>query len=727
MTKTANRSDYAVTVFLTSAMLLLSGSNHLCADDLADQLHAAAKRGDVESVGDLLKQGVNVDAPSKYQATALSFASQHGHSDVVKLLLEHNAKVDVKDTFYNLPPMFWASAKGHTEIVAALLGAGSSEQEAGLKIACGRRHPETVALLLDKVNFDQDVLSDILIGNPNLDSEIVEQLAVAGADADRPPPLLIEKAALQKFVGTYSSPDQLLYKIAVRGPRLEMTMDDRLIYVIEPHQDRVFRPVGDDNTKATFEIDDGQTLALTITTGNRTTRYEYLSEKRSDEAWQGKPEQRSGVVVAPANWPTFRGRGASGIADGQFPPATWDVVTGRNIRWKVEVPGLGHSCPIVWQQNILLTSATSGTGDHSLRTGQYGDIDSVEDGSEHVWNLYCVDKITGETRWVRELQRGVPKVKRHLKSTHANPTPATDGQHIVVSLGSEGLYCYDFDGNLIWRRDLGKLASGWFYDDAYEWGFGSSPIIYKHLVIQQCDVGRDSFIAAYHIETGQQAWRTGRTENPSWSTPTMYVGEAGDELITAASNFVRGYDPLTGSERWRMARLAEVTIPTPVVADGLVYVTSGYRDLKPIYAIRPGGRGDITLEDDQTSNPSIAWKLDRGGPYMPTPIAYRGHLYVCPNNGLLSCYDAATGERIWRKRLKNKHGYTASPVAADGKIYFVSESGEVTVVAAGSEFKLLARNEMNETCMATPAISDGMIFIRTQHHLYGIGATDRAN
>ena len=192
-------------------------------------------------------------------------------------------------------------------------------------------------------------------------------------------------------------------------------------------------------------------------------------------------------------------------------------------------------------------------------------------------------------------------------------------------------------------------------------------------------------------------------------------------MITAASNFVRGYDPLTGEERWRLARLAEVTIPTPFVADGLVYVTSGYRAIKPIYAIRPGGSGDITLADDETSNAFVAWKLERGGPYMPTPVVYDGHLYVCPNNGLLSCYDAKTGERTYRKRMKNKNGYTASPVAADGKIYFISESGEVTVIRAGSEFELLAKNEMGATCMATPAISDGMIFVRTQHHLYGIG------
>ncbi len=674
----------------------------------------------------LLNSGADVDAPSKYKATALSFAAQHGHLEVVRLLLDHDAKVNVKDTFYQLTPLYWAAARGHTSIVQALLDAGADEPLAALAIACKQGRAETVSAILAKAEFDKHVLSDILIGDPYLKSDVADRLVAAGADSQQQPPKILSASELELFTGTYVSPDELLYQITIRGPRLEMSRDGNLIDIIEPIDSSRFHPVGSDLTTITFELSEDRATALEIATATSTMRYKRLDSADLDQNRMPRVDEPDAYVRSPKNWASFRGPGASGIADGQYPPVSWNVQTGDNIRWITEIAGLGHSCPIVWGNDLFLTAAISGAGDHSLRSGQYGDIDSVEDESEHVWMLHCVDKQTGQQRWSQEIHRGIPKVKRHLKSTHANPTPATDGQHIVVSLGSEGLFCFDFDGALLWKRDLGKLASGWFYDDAFEWGFGSSPIIYKHLVIQQCDVGKDSFIAAYEIESGQQVWRTDRDENPSWSTPAIYESPDGDELITAASNYARGYDPLTGEEHWRMARLAEVTIPTPVVADGLVYLTSGYRAIKPIYAIRPRAKGDITLDDGETKSEFVAWKLARGGPYMPTPIVYRGQLYVCPNNGLLSCYDAKTGERIYRERLKNSSGYTASPVAADGKLHFISEAGEVTIVRAGPEFQLLGRIEMGETCMATPAISDGMIFIRTQHHLYGIGAKNPA-
>ncbi len=693
------------------------------ADEKTEQLHAAAKSGDASLVEQLLAGGADVDAPSKYKATALSFAAQHGHLEVVKVLLDHDATIDVNDTFYNLTPLYWAAAKGHTSITEALIDAGAGDQVGALSIACKQGQVETAAAILAKTEFDKNILTDILIGNPNLKPDIADRLVVAGADPQRKPPTMLSETELEPFVGTYFSPDELLYQIKIRGPRLEMSRDGNLIHIIEPIDSSRFKPVGSEGTTITFDRSDDRATALEIQTASSTARYKRLESDDKDQKWIPRKDDPGAVVRSPKNWPSFRGPGASGIADGQYPPVNWNVQTGENIRWVAEIPGLGHSCPIVWGNDVFLTAAVSAAGDHSLRTGQYGDIDSVEDQSEHAWTLHCVDKQTGQIRWSREIHRGIPKVKRHLKSTHANPTPATDGRHVVVSLGSEGLFCFDFDGTLVWQRDLGKLASGWFYDDAFEWGFGSSPIIYQNLVIQQCDVGEDSFIAAYRIDSGEQVWWTPRAENPSWSSPTIFARPDGDELITAASNYVRGYDPLTGEERWRMARLSEVTIPTPVVADDLVYVTSGYREFKPIYAIRPGARGDITLADDETSSQFIAWKLDRGGPYMPTPIVYRGYLYVCPNNGLLSCYDAKTGERIYRERLKNSSGYTASPVAADGKLYFIGEVGDVSIVRAGPEFELLNRIEMGETCMATPAISDGMLFLRTQDHLYGIGAT----
>jgi hypothetical protein len=428
-----------------------------------------------------------------------------------------------------------------------------------------------------------------------------------------------------------------------------------------------------------------------------------------------------GVITQPLNWPQFRGPGAAGVADGQFPPATWDVPAGKNVRWKTPIPGLGHACPVVWGDRIYLTTAVSGDPKAEFRPGQYGDVDSVNDTTVHTWKVFAIDKRTGQIAWEQTAHQGVPKVKRHLKGSHASPTPATDGERVVASFASEGLYCYDRDGKLLWKRDLGKLDSGWFYDAEYQWGFGSSPIIYQGKVIVQCDVGKNSFIAAYDLADGRIIWETPRDEIPSWGTPTVVDGPKGPELVTNATKFARGYDPDTGKELWRLGRNSEITVPTPFAAHGLVFVTSSYRSVQPIYAVKLGSAGDLTLKEGETQSDAIAWSKSRGGPYLPTPVVYGDYLYVCPNNGVITCYEAKTGKQTYQQRLPGSGGYTASPVAADGKLYFTSEEGFTCVVKAGPKYELLAKNTIGETCMATPAISDGMIFVRSQHHLFGIG------
>jgi outer membrane protein assembly factor BamB len=293
---------------------------------------------------------------------------------------------------------------------------------------------------------------------------------------------------------------------------------------------------------------------------------------------------------------------------------------------------------------------------------------------------------------------------------------------VVVSFGSEGLYTYGFDGKLLWKRDLGVLNAGWFYDPDYEWGVGSSPIIWKSSVIVQCDIQKNSFIVAFDVGTGQPLWRTPRQEIPSWSTPAIYEGNGRAELVTQATNFTRGYDPSTGQELWRLSGNSEIAIPTPIIGPNLIIVTNGYRGVQPIFAIKPGARGDITLKGEQSQSEFIAWSTKHGGPYIPTPLIYRDRLYVCSNNGVLSAYDVRTGQRLYQERLGGTGGsFTASPVAADGKIYLASEDGDVFVVKAGPTYELLATNSVGEALMATPAISDGVIIIRGLKDVFAIG------
>jgi outer membrane protein assembly factor BamB len=420
------------------------------------------------------------------------------------------------------------------------------------------------------------------------------------------------------------------------------------------------------------------------------------------------------------NWPSFRGTNASGVGDGKT-PVTWNAPKGENVPWKTEIPGLAHSSPIIWGNRVFITTAVSSDPKAVFRHGLYGDVDPSPDVSKHSWRVYCLDKATGKIIWERVAHEGVPKTKRHPKSSQASSTPVTDGKHIVAFFGSEGLYTYDLDGKLLWKQDLGALNAGWFYDPDYEWGTASSPIIYKNLVIVQCDIQKNSFIAAYDINDGHRVWLTPREEIPSWGTPTIYEGKPRAELITHATKFNRGYDPMTGKELWKLSGNSEVTTPTPLVAHGMVYITNGYRVIQPIYAIRPGGSGDISLKDGQESSDFIAWSKKRGGPYMATPVIYGDYLYICALQGVLSVYNAKTGERLYQQRLGEGGAYSASPVAADGKVYFPSEDGDILVVKAGPTYELLATNPMGEVCMASPAISDGVIFVRAEHHVFAIG------
>ena len=417
------------------------------------------------------------------------------------------------------------------------------------------------------------------------------------------------------------------------------------------------------------------------------------------------------------HWPSFRGPAASGVADGQNPPTVWNAETGHNILWGTEIPGLGHSSPIVWGDRIFLTTAVSDDPDPVFRYGTDGRIDRRSDRASNVWFAYAIDRRDGKVLWVREAARGAPEIQRHPKNSYASATPATDGEHVVVLVATGDLSAYDFDGSLRWEVDLGPLDSGASYDDTYQWAAASSPILWRNLAIVLADQQEGSFLAAFDLETGEEVWRTRRDLISSFSTPTIHTAAGWPELVTNGAGLMHGYDPATGAELWRLSGSSFNTTPTPVVDGGLIYLTSGYRT-RPIFAVRAGAQGDISLAEGTRSNAHVAWSSPRDGPYMASPLVYRGYLYVISAGGVLTVFDAATGERTYKRRVADRGGaFTASPVAADGRIYLTSEDGDIFVIRAGPEHELLATNSMGEVCLATPAISEGQVLIRTANRL----------
>ncbi len=429
---------------------------------------------------------------------------------------------------------------------------------------------------------------------------------------------------------------------------------------------------------------------------------------------------KSGEGTSP-HWPQFRGSGAAGFAEGHTTPVEWDVATSKNIRWRTPVSGLGHSSPVIWGDRLYITTAISGEKDPELRVGLYGQITSVEDDTSHEWKVLCLDKNSGKVLWESTVHQGVPKVKRHTKATHANSTPATDGKHVVAFFGSEGLYCFDLDGKLLWKKDLGVLNSAFFAVPEAQWGFASSPIIYDNMIMLQCDVLTDSFLAAFNVEDGSEVWRTPRKDVPTWSTPSIYEGGERTQVIANGFEHIGGYDLKTGALLWNMSGGGDIPVPTPVIGRDLIFITSAHGPQAPIYAIRTSATGDVSLQGSRLGNEHVAWSAPGGGNYMQTPLLYGEYLYCCRDNGSMRCREADTGKTRYSKRLGNgRTGFTASAVAADGKLYFTSEEGTVFVVKAGPLFGKMAQNELGEVCLATPAISQGALFFRTKHHVVAV-------
>ena len=715
--------------------LTLALTPALSAEPTDTDIWDAARQGDLERVRKMLKAGVDVDAPSRYGATALSFAAEKGHLELVKFLLEKGADPNPRDSFYRQTPLGWALGGDTTEIAELLVRHGATDVDPALAAAVQRGQTELVRAIVERGPLYAYQKNAALALAENANNEELTAL-FEKAEVKPLESVDVDVELLRGYAGRY--------RIANGKRELEVFEHDGRLGVREEGQDEFtltavstthFRSRADEDVGLLFFGRRGNVEGMVLLQEAAQIAFQPLAADAEEEA----PKPRRPLFAKkddaksvpdfpdverrpPVHWASFRGPGASGIGDGQGVPTTWDVETGENVQWHTAIPGLGLSSPVVWGDRVFLTTAVSSVGDDSIKTGLYGDFAVVDDLSEHTWKLLALDKKSGEVVWQRDAATAVPRTTRHTKSSQANSSPATDGTYVVVVFPTAGLFCYDFEGHLKWKKDLGALDAGWFYDPSYQWGFASSPVIYDDLVILQADVHEGAFIAAYELATGREVWKSERDEIPTWATPTLYRSEKRDELITNGTT-IRGYDPSTGKELWSLGPNSEVIIATPLVAHGLIYVTASYPPVRPIYAVRPGAEGDISLEDGATSSDQIAWSHERGGSYMPTPVIYGETLYVGHHQGRIAAYNALTGERVYRARFSKGGTFTGSPVAADGRLYFPTEDGLVYVVKAGEKYEELAVNDMKAIVMTTPAISDGSLFVRTRTELYALGKT----
>ena len=421
--------------------------------------------------------------------------------------------------------------------------------------------------------------------------------------------------------------------------------------------------------------------------------------------------------ITAQNWPGWRGDGR-GISTEKNLPLKWSEDEG--VKWKTPIPGAGHSSPIVWENRIFVTTAVAEDPNvESFRGGVYmGGNRKKPDESEYAYCVICLDAGQGNILWSKEVARQSPKTRRHTKNTYASETPVTDGKYVFASFGSAGLYCVDFEGNVVWQRDLGLMRR------QRGWGTGSSPILFQNTVIVNCDSDDESYIAAFDKTIGNPVWRTERNEGASWGTPFLFETDDLTIIVTNASQRMRGYDAVMGKLLWECAGGSMITVPSPVAARGLVFLSSGHSLLpnRPIVAIRPEASGDITPPRGQSQSDGVAWWHRSGGAYVTSPLAIGEYLYVPLDKGILTCYEAQTGKTMYEnQKLGTRNTITASPVAGDGKIYVQTEDGECYVIKPGTEFEILAVNKFEEIFCASPAVSAGKIFLRGRKHLYCIG------
>jgi outer membrane protein assembly factor BamB len=417
------------------------------------------------------------------------------------------------------------------------------------------------------------------------------------------------------------------------------------------------------------------------------------------------------------NWPQWRGQQSSGVSEEKNLPAEWGP--DKNIIWKTAIPGRGHSSPIVWNNRIFLTTSIEGEivpgakAVHHVRKGEtWVHPDSVAGDRKHTLKVLCLDRDSGKILWERVAFEGTVLDDRHRKNSYASSTPVTDGKFVYAFFEAEGLYCYDFDGKLIWKTSVGRIAK-------MGMGPGTSPALHENLLFLQCDLedgGPDiSFISAVDKRTGKEVWRVKRDQRKTHATPLVVRASDRYELIASGAETVVSYDPATGKELWRCDGVKGHAIPSPVAGHDMVFVSAGYPSKRAI-GVKLGGSGNLT----DTSN--VVWSYDKGTAYVTSPILYGDYVYFVSDKGILTCIEARTGEIKYASgRVPVPASFSASAIAFDGKLFLTSEDGDTFVIKAGPNHEVIRTNSLGEVILASPAISRGRIFIRGDKHLYCIG------
>lgn len=423
------------------------------------------------------------------------------------------------------------------------------------------------------------------------------------------------------------------------------------------------------------------------------------------------------------HWPQFRGPNAAGVSTNRELPDTWSA--SENVAWKADLPGRSWSSPVVWGDRVFLTAVVnSGPAEEPKKGLYFGGDRPAPSPSEHSWKVLCLDLATGKRLWEETVHRGAPQTPIHLKSSYGAETPVTDGERVYALFGNLGVFAFTLDGRAVWSKKLEPRKT------RFGWGTAASPVCHGGRLYVVNDNEEHSEVFALDAATGREVWRLDRDEKSNWATPFLWTHGQRTELVTPGSHAVRSYD-LEGQLLWSFAGMSSIAIPTPVAGDGLLFVSSGYvgDKFRPLYAIRPGARGDLTLRTGETTSVFVAWSDPVGGPYNPSPIHYDGRVYVLYDRGLISAYEAKTGKRLYdRERLPDGFAFTTSPWAANGRIYCLNENGVCYVVRAGDAFELLHTNRLadDDMCMATPALAGDRLLVRTSARLYCFQAKSAA-